>query len=74
MVKHTQTICQLLPTSSLSVFGHYVGLAPEKLTRFFQHPIQQFQSKIMKAYKKASWKASRAKLWKIVLKIDLIWF
>ena len=25
MVKHTQTICRLLPTSSLSVFDHLVG-------------------------------------------------
>ena len=27
MVKHHQTICRLLPTNCLSVFGHFVGLA-----------------------------------------------
>ena len=27
MVKHTETICQLLPTNFLSVFDHYEGLA-----------------------------------------------
>ena len=27
MIKHTQTIRQLLPTNSLSVFNHFVGLA-----------------------------------------------
>ena len=27
MVKHTQTIHQLLPTNCLSVFDHFVGLA-----------------------------------------------
>ena len=27
MVKQTQTIRQLLPTNSLSVFDHFVGLA-----------------------------------------------
>ena len=27
MVKHTQTIRQLLPTNSLSAFDHFVGLA-----------------------------------------------
>ena len=26
MVKHTQTICQLLPTNCLSVFDHFMGL------------------------------------------------
>ena len=26
MVKHTQTICRLLPTKCLSVFDHFVGL------------------------------------------------
>ena len=26
MVKHTQTICRLLPTNCLSVFDHFVGL------------------------------------------------
>ena len=26
MVKHTQTICQLLPTNCLSVFDHFTGL------------------------------------------------
>ena len=27
MVKHTQTICELLPTNYLSVFDHFVWLA-----------------------------------------------
>ena len=27
MVKHTQTICRLLPTNCLSVFDHFVKLA-----------------------------------------------
>ena len=32
MVKHTQTIRQLLPTNYLSVFDHFVGLALKGLT------------------------------------------
>ena len=31
MVKHTQTICRLLPTKCLSVFDHFVGLLLEGL-------------------------------------------
>ena len=31
MVKHTQTICRLLPTNCLSVFDHFVGLALNEL-------------------------------------------
>ena len=31
MVKHTQTICWLLPTDCLSVFDHFVGLAFKRL-------------------------------------------
>ena len=31
MVKHTQTICWVLPTNSLSVFDHFVGLALKEL-------------------------------------------
>ena len=27
MIKHTQTICRLLPTNCLSVFDYFVGLA-----------------------------------------------
>ena len=27
MAKHIQTICRLLPTNYLSVFGHFVGFA-----------------------------------------------
>ena len=27
IVKHTQTICRLLPKNCLSVFDHFVGLA-----------------------------------------------
>ena len=27
MVKHTQTICQLLPKNCVSVFEHFVGMA-----------------------------------------------
>ena len=27
MVKHTQTICRLLPTNCVSVFDHFGGLA-----------------------------------------------
>ena len=34
MVKHTQTIYQLLPTDYLSVFDHYVGLAVKGLMCF----------------------------------------
>ena len=32
MVKHTQTICQLLLTNCLSVFDHFKGLALKGLT------------------------------------------
>ena len=32
MVKHTQTICRLLPTNCLSVFDHFVGLALKELS------------------------------------------
>ena len=31
MVKHTQTIWRFLPTNCLSVFDHFVGLAPNGL-------------------------------------------
>ena len=31
MVKHLQTICQLLPTNCLSVFNQFVGLVLEEL-------------------------------------------
>ena len=34
MVKHTQTICRLLPTNCLSVFDHFVGLVLQGLTCF----------------------------------------
>ena len=27
MVKHTQTICRLMPTTFLSVFDHFLGLS-----------------------------------------------
>ena len=32
MVRHTQTICRLLPTSCLSVFEHFVGLVLNELS------------------------------------------
>ena len=31
MVKHTQTICRVLPTNCLSVFEHFVALALKEL-------------------------------------------
>ena len=31
MVKHTQTICHLVPANCLSVFDHFVGLALKEL-------------------------------------------
>ena len=31
MVKHTQTICRLLPINCLSVFDHFTGLTPKGL-------------------------------------------
>ena len=31
MVKHTETICRLLPTNCLTVFDHFVGLGPKGL-------------------------------------------
>ena len=34
MVKHTQTICWLLPTNCLSVFEHFVGLTLKVLIHF----------------------------------------
>ena len=33
MVKHTQTICRQEPTNRLSVFDHFVGLAPKGLKK-----------------------------------------
>ena len=42
MVKHTQTICRLLPTNCLSVSDHFVGLALKeldlKLWHLFKYP------------------------------------
>ena len=35
MVKHTQTIRRQQPTNCLSVFDHFVGLAPKRLTTAF---------------------------------------
>ena len=35
MVKHTQTIGQLLPTNCLSEFDNFVGLALKGLTQYF---------------------------------------
>ena len=32
MVKHTQTICRLLPTNCLSAFDHFVGLELKEIT------------------------------------------
>ena len=32
MVKHTQTICRMLPTNCLNVFYHFVGLALKGLS------------------------------------------
>ena len=34
MVKHTQTICRLLPMNCVSVFEHFVGLAVKGLSTF----------------------------------------
>ena len=39
MVKHTQTIRQLLPTNCLSMFDHFAGLALKGLNNF-HHNIQ----------------------------------
>ena len=39
MVKHTQTICRLLPTNCLSVFDHFAELALKGYTRFFGHSV-----------------------------------
>ena len=36
MVKHTQTICQLLPTNCLSVFDPFVGLVLKGLKRIYR--------------------------------------
>ena len=38
MVKHTQTICRLLPTNCLSVFDHFVGLALKVLKSVQEMP------------------------------------
>ena len=35
MVKHSQTICRLMPTNCFSVFDHFVGLAFKELIRLF---------------------------------------
>ena len=37
MIKHTQTIRQLLPTNCLSVFDHFVGLALKGLKQCAAH-------------------------------------
>ena len=34
MVKHTQTIRRKLPSNCLSVFDHFVGLAPKGLSKY----------------------------------------
>ena len=38
MVKHTQTICCLLPTNFLSVFDHFVGLKHKGLSYNLVNP------------------------------------
>ena len=35
MVKHTRTICRLLPTNYLKLFDHFVGLALKGLTLYY---------------------------------------
>ena len=43
IVQHSQTIRRLLPSNCLSVFDHFVGLAPKGLTKrivLFPHAIQ----------------------------------
>ena len=51
MVKHTQTIRQLLPTNCLSVYDHFVGLALKGLTsnslnnKIFQYTRAQVESR-----------------------------
>ena len=39
MVKHTQTICQLLPTNCLSVFDHFVGLVFKGLNLYWGNTV-----------------------------------
>ena len=46
MVKHTKTICQLLPTNCLNFFDHFVGLALKRVKDFwFYTRISQAQIK-----------------------------
>ena len=44
MVKHTQTICRLLPTNCLSVFDHFVGLTLKELTEIVKSKYRSMQS------------------------------
>ena len=44
MVKHTQTICLLLPTNILSLFDHFVGLALKGLINEFCNLIELAES------------------------------
>ena len=41
MLKHPQTIRRLLPTNCLSVFDHFVELAPKGLTKQPYEEIKQ---------------------------------
>ena len=50
MVKHTQTIYQLLPTNHLSVFDHFVGLALKGL-RFSNSVFQQYLNNYLNSLK-----------------------
>ena len=47
MVKHTQTICRLLPTNCLSVFNHFVSLALKGL--MFPTVLQESKPKLFEA-------------------------
>ena len=46
MVKHTQTICQLLPRNFLSVFDYFVGLALKGLIYDSNDLVQYLEKEI----------------------------
>ena len=53
MVKHTQTIRRLLLTNCLSVFDHFMGLAPKGLGK--SRPIHQKNLSICKYLSLLAW-------------------
>ena len=68
MVKPTQTIHRQKAPNCLTVFDHFVGLALKGLTRSFPCLVQQFQSKIVKAFRESILKSIQSKIMKDCVK------